>query len=146
MFVRKAELLSVMKAIGRLEINMKSSLQRCVFGRLPSNEVVLEHLSISRQHAQLTLDAAGDLFITDLGSGMYAFLQAPQIVAAHSLVRRYHLRLDHFNLSPAIIQSQHATRRSQTVCKDVVLAVTLDRICTLLIAIRFSKLLLIQPI
>ena len=55
--------------MGRLEIDMKTSLQRCTFGRLPSNEVVLEHLSISRQHAQLTLDAAGALFITDLGSG-----------------------------------------------------------------------------
>ena len=45
--------------------------QRCVFGRLPSNEVVLEHLSISRQHAQLSLDASDDLLITDLGSGEF---------------------------------------------------------------------------
>ena len=58
-----------MQVLGRLEIGLRTPHQRCVFGRLPSNEVVLEHLSISRQHAQLTLDAAGDLFLTDLGSG-----------------------------------------------------------------------------
>lgn len=36
---------------------------------MPSCDVQLEHLSVSRQHAQLTADGAGNLFITDLGSG-----------------------------------------------------------------------------
>lgn len=40
-----------------------------MFGRLASCDVLLEHLSISRQHAQMTTDGAGNLFITDLGSG-----------------------------------------------------------------------------
>lgn len=67
----------VLQAIGRLEMSLHTPHQRCVFGRLPSNEVVLEHMSISRQHAQLTLDASGELFITDLGSGQLLLLILP---------------------------------------------------------------------
>jgi hypothetical protein len=40
-----------------------------VFGRAPTCEIVLEHLSISRQHATLSTDTAGNLYLTDLGSG-----------------------------------------------------------------------------
>lgn len=40
-----------------------------VIGRAPACDVVLEHLSISRQHAELTTDLAGNLFLTDLGAG-----------------------------------------------------------------------------
>lgn len=36
--------------------------------RAPSCGVVLEHLSISRQHAQLTVDLSGSVCIMDLGS------------------------------------------------------------------------------
>jgi hypothetical protein len=40
-----------------------------VIGRAPGCDIVLEHLSISRQHAELTTDLAGNLFLTDLGAG-----------------------------------------------------------------------------
>ena len=40
-----------------------------VIGRAPTCDVVLEHLSVSRQHAELTTDLAGNLFLTDLGAG-----------------------------------------------------------------------------
>lgn len=40
-----------------------------MIGRAPTCDVVLEHLSISRQHAELTTDLAGNLFLTDLGAG-----------------------------------------------------------------------------
>ncbi len=69
-----------LQAIGRLEIGLHSPHQRCVFGRLPSNEVVLEHLSISRQHAQLSLDSFGELLITDLGSGKNQSFPCMQIL------------------------------------------------------------------
>jgi len=36
--------------------------------RAPACDVVLEHLSISRQHAQLTVDLAGAVCLMDLGS------------------------------------------------------------------------------
>ena len=42
-----------------------------VIGRAPACDVVLEHLSISRQHAELTTDLAGNLFLTDLGAGAF---------------------------------------------------------------------------
>lgn len=42
--------------------------QRVTFGRSPDCDVVLEHLSISRQHATLTVDGGGGVLLTDLGS------------------------------------------------------------------------------
>lgn len=54
---------------GHLVLEMQRPSQQATFGRLPSCEVPLEHLSISRAHAQLTTDGAGNLFVTDLGSG-----------------------------------------------------------------------------
>ena len=54
--------------LGHLVIELQRH-QECVFGRLPSCGVPLDHLSISRQHARLTTDAIGALFLTDLGSG-----------------------------------------------------------------------------
>lgn len=40
-------------------------------GRLPTCDIPLEHLSVSRAHAQFTTDGAGNLFLTDLGSGVH---------------------------------------------------------------------------
>ena len=55
---------------GQLRLTLASN-QRCVFGRHPSScDVVLEHLSISRQHAHLSMDVTGRCFVTDMGSGM----------------------------------------------------------------------------
>ena len=54
--------------VGRVVLGPLRFHQRVVFGRMPGCDVVLEHLSISRQHAQLTLDAGGGVFITDLKS------------------------------------------------------------------------------
>ena len=71
-----------LQALGRLELGLHSSHQRCVFGRLPSNEVVLEHASISRQHAQLSLNDSRDLLITDLGSG-----RTPHHPSTHTIGR-----------------------------------------------------------
>jgi len=48
----------------------KAPNQRCVFGRQPGGcDVVLEHLSISRQHAHLSMDLNGRCFIIDMASG-----------------------------------------------------------------------------
>ncbi len=58
-----------MQALGELRLGLQAANQRVLFGRVPSCEVHLEHLSISRHHAQLTLDASGHLFLTDLGAG-----------------------------------------------------------------------------
>lgn len=43
--------------------------QKVIFGRLPSNDIVAEHASISRQHCALSIDMTGVLLLTDLGSG-----------------------------------------------------------------------------
>ncbi|EIE24571.1 phosphatases II [Coccomyxa subellipsoidea C-169] len=57
------------KVVGSMELGLQSIADKVVFGRAPTCDVVLEHLSISRQHATLSTDTAGNLFITDLGSG-----------------------------------------------------------------------------
>ena len=56
------------EALGQLVVELAGATQECVFGRLPSCSVPLEHLSISRQHAKLTRDGEGRVFLTDLGS------------------------------------------------------------------------------
>lgn len=57
------------KAAGQLRLSLAPN-QRCVFGRQPGGcDVVLEHLSISRQHAHLSMDLNGRCFITDMASG-----------------------------------------------------------------------------
>ena len=54
---------------GQLRLSLAPN-QRCVFGRQPGScDIVLEHLSISRQHAHLSMDLNGRCFITDMGSG-----------------------------------------------------------------------------
>lgn len=55
--------------IGQLVIGPMKQHQRCVVGRVPSCDVTVEHLSISRMHAQLTVDDSGHFMVTDLGSG-----------------------------------------------------------------------------
>jgi len=55
--------------VGRLALSLWSATQRCLVGRHPDCDVHLEHLSVSRHHAELTLDHAGHLFLTDLGAG-----------------------------------------------------------------------------
>lgn len=55
--------------MGRLELGLRAPRQRCLVGRHPECDVMLEHLSVSRHHAELTLDHAGHLFLTDLGAG-----------------------------------------------------------------------------
>ena len=68
------------KVVGSMELGLHSIADKVVFGRAPTCDVVLEHLSISRQHATLSTDTAGNLFITDLGSGaMLNALQLPRL-------------------------------------------------------------------
>ncbi|KAG2450344.1 hypothetical protein HYH02_004849 [Chlamydomonas schloesseri] len=56
--------------VGRLEAGPMRPSQRLLLGRQPGVcDVLLEHASISRQHAALTLDRAGSVFVTDLQSG-----------------------------------------------------------------------------
>lgn len=55
--------------MGAMELGLQSIADKVVFGRAPTCDVVLEHLSISRQHATLSTDSAGNLFLVDLGSG-----------------------------------------------------------------------------
>ena len=56
--------------VGELRLGPMARDQRAVFGRIPSCDVVLEHLSVSRQHAVVTVDATGCAFVTDLQSGV----------------------------------------------------------------------------
>ena len=57
------------KEAGQLRLTLAPN-QRCVFGRQPGGcDVVLEHLSISRQHAHLSMDLNGCCFIIDMASG-----------------------------------------------------------------------------
>ena len=56
-------------SMGRLELGLRVPSQRCLVGRHPECDLMLEHLSVSRHHAELTLDHAGHLFLTDLGAG-----------------------------------------------------------------------------
>jgi dual specificity MAP kinase phosphatase len=42
--------------------------ERCLSCRAPSCSVVLEHLSVSRQHAQLSVDLAGTVNVMDMGA------------------------------------------------------------------------------
>jgi len=58
--------------VGRLALSLRSATQRCLVGRHPDCDVHLEHLSVSRHHAELTLDYAGHLVLTDLGAGRRA--------------------------------------------------------------------------
>ncbi|KXZ47911.1 hypothetical protein GPECTOR_32g524 [Gonium pectorale] len=55
--------------VGVLEVGPLRPGQRCVLGRQPDCDVVLEHASISRQHAALTVDRGGAVSLTDLQSG-----------------------------------------------------------------------------
>ncbi len=55
--------------VGQLAVGPLAFTQRCVLGRAPGCDVVLEHASISRQHAQITADRSGAVFITDMQSG-----------------------------------------------------------------------------
>lgn len=57
------------QSIGHLELGLRVPSQRCLIGRHPDCDVVMEHLSVSRHHAELTLDHAGHMFLTDLGAG-----------------------------------------------------------------------------
>lgn len=54
--------------VGQLVVEGMGLHSRCVFGRAPNCDVVLEHLSISRMHAQLSVDITGQACIMDLGS------------------------------------------------------------------------------
>ena len=54
----------------------------------------MEHLSVSRQHAQLTTDGRGGLMVTDLGSahgtnldGVWMKARAPRALKAGSVLR-----------------------------------------------------------
>jgi hypothetical protein len=49
------EVLKPEGVLGRLELGPMTVHQRCVFGRAPSSDVVVEHLSCSRSHVQLTV-------------------------------------------------------------------------------------------
>ncbi len=55
--------------LGEYHIGSMKPGQTVVFGRLPSCDVHLEHLSISRQHAQLQVQRDGTVTLTDLASG-----------------------------------------------------------------------------
>lgn len=54
--------------VGEVEVPCLQPGQRVCFGRAADCEVVAEHASISRQHAQISLDLSGTLLAADLGS------------------------------------------------------------------------------
>ncbi|EFJ44730.1 MAP kinase phosphatase 5 [Volvox carteri f. nagariensis] len=55
--------------MGRLDVGPMRPTQRLVLGRSTDCDVVLEHPSISRHHAALSVDRTGAVFVTDLQSG-----------------------------------------------------------------------------
>lgn len=57
------------KVLGEYQFGKMAPSQTVLFGRLPTCDVHLEHLSISRQHAQLQLQRGGSVTLTDMGSG-----------------------------------------------------------------------------
>jgi pSer/pThr/pTyr-binding forkhead associated (FHA) protein len=57
------------KAVGTLTLPSLKPHQRCTFGRAAEATVTLLHASISRIHAELSVDASGQVFLSDLGSG-----------------------------------------------------------------------------
>jgi pSer/pThr/pTyr-binding forkhead associated (FHA) protein len=62
--------------VGQLLVGpLKPVHQRVIFGRAPACDVVAEHLSISRQHAQLMVDHSGSVLLMDLGSAHGTKLQ-----------------------------------------------------------------------
>jgi hypothetical protein len=55
--------------IGELVVGPMRVHQRVIFGRLPSSDIVVEHGSLSRQHAALSVEGTGILMLADLQSG-----------------------------------------------------------------------------
>ena len=55
--------------MGGIELGLQSIAEKAIFGRAPTCDVPVEHLSISRQHAVLSTDTAGNLYLMDMGSG-----------------------------------------------------------------------------
>lgn len=60
------------ETLGTLTVDLPAPGQVCTFGRMPSCDVPLEHPSISRAHAQITLEGGSRAMLTDLGSGRHA--------------------------------------------------------------------------
>ncbi|KAJ9509061.1 hypothetical protein QJQ45_001548 [Haematococcus lacustris] len=58
--------------VGQLVVGPMGPHQRVIFGRLPTADVVLEHQSLSRQHAALAVEGTAGLTLTDLQSGELA--------------------------------------------------------------------------
>lgn len=56
------------ETLGTLTVDLPAPGQACTFGRMPSCDVPLEHPSISRAHAQITLEGGSRAMLTDLGS------------------------------------------------------------------------------
>jgi len=60
-------------------------------GRTQQNDVFVLHKSLSRQHARLTVDEAGDVTLHDLGSKNGTFVDGVRVDGAH-LGRRHYLK------------------------------------------------------
>ena len=65
----RLEILKEGRSLGLLAIPLAMQSTKCVIGRAPGCGIVLEHASISRHHAELSSNARGELFVTDLSSG-----------------------------------------------------------------------------
>ena len=63
--------------MGGIELGLQNIAEKATFGRAPTCDVLLEHLSASRQHAVLSTDTAGNLYLTDLGSGKQCVSSIP---------------------------------------------------------------------
>lgn len=57
------------QAVGTLELPALKPHQRCVFGRGDTADVKVEHASISRAHAELSVSSRGVVTLVDLASG-----------------------------------------------------------------------------
>lgn len=62
------EVLKEGKVVKMLELGLSKPGHTCLVGRIASCNLMLEHASISRHHAQISLDASGRPTVMDLGS------------------------------------------------------------------------------
>eukprot|EP00884_Botryococcus_braunii_P013251 jgi/Botrbrau1/21927/Bobra.0249s0051.1 len=110
--------------LGKLFVEGLTKRKACVFGRHPQlSDVVVEHASISRLHAKLTLDSAGSLLITDLKSshntwvdGAWIRAEVPRALKKGSIFRlgasSRHYQVEH--MPPTTLAAKKAAAEAGT--------------------------------
>jgi hypothetical protein len=69
----------------RLKPGEKETEKRWTIGRTGDNDIPIDHPSVSRFHASLTMNAGGELALADLGSANGTFVNGARIAEARRL-------------------------------------------------------------